>query len=68
MNKKILLDVGILFGKTMLESSKIQRFLCGEYEDGTARSLPDALDGVTKSPKSKKKKKKNKSKKKRYKI
>ena len=67
MNKKILLDAGILFGKTILESNKIQKFLCGEYDDGTARSLPDALNGVTKPPKSKKKKKK-KDKKKRYKI
>lgn len=68
MDKKILLDTGILICKTVLESNKMQKFLCGEYEDGTARSLPDALDGITKPPKSKKKKKKNKNKKKRYKI
>lgn len=65
MNKKILIDTGILLGKTILESDKIQKFLCGEYDDGTARTLPDALNGVRKSPKSKKKKKK---KKKRYKL
>lgn len=65
MNKKILIDTGILLGKTILESDKLQKFLCGEYDDGTARTLPDALNGVRKSPKSKKKKKK---KKKRYKL
>ena len=56
MNKKILIDTGILLGKTILESDKLQKFLCGEYDDGTARTLPDALNGVRKSPKSKKKK------------
>lgn len=67
MDKKILIDAGILFGKTILESDKIQKFLCGEYDDGTARNLPDALNGIRESPKSKKKKKKKKNKK-RYKL
>ena len=56
MNKKILIDTGILLGKTILESDKLQKFLCGEYDDGTARTLPDALKG------------KKKKKKKRYKL
>ena len=67
MDKKILIDAGILIGKTVMESEKMRKFLCGEYEDGTARSLPDALDGVTIPPKKKKKKNKKKSEK-RYKI
>lgn len=34
---------------------EVGHFLCGEYLDGTTRSVPDALSGEMKSPKQRKK-------------
>lgn len=56
----------------ILGNESVQKFLCGSYSDGSARSLPDALGDELYSPKQKrvkkmsKKKKKKKNKKKDY--
>lgn len=39
---------------------EVGHFLCGEYLDGTTRSVPDALSGEMKSPKQRKKEAKRK--------
>lgn len=39
---------------------EIGHFLCGEYLDGTTRSIPDALSGEMKSPKQRKKEERQK--------
>ena len=39
----------------LLSSENTRRLLCGEYTDGTPRSLIDAINGEYKSPKSKRK-------------
>lgn len=77
MAKKEVLKAAVLAASEIILSDKGKRFLCGEYTDGTTRSLPDAITGEIISPsdrlayeeskkkKSKKKKKKNKKKKKR---
>ena len=39
MDKKILIDAGILIGKTVMESEKMRKFLCGEYEDGMKKDI-----------------------------
>ena len=44
----------------ILGSKKVQRFLCGTYEDGDVRSLPDALKDEIRSPKQRHKKKNKK--------
>ena len=36
-------------------NGEVGRFLCGEYLDGTIRSVPDALSGEMRSPKQRKK-------------
>ena len=75
---KIIVDTIVSVTDGLLGSEKVQKFLCGQYSDGTPRSLPDALNDELYSPeqkkiknrneehkkKKKKKKKKNKKKKK----
>lgn len=39
----------------LVASSNTRRLICGEYSDGTPRSLVDAINGEYKSPKAKKK-------------
>ena len=39
-------------------SGKVGKFICGEYLDGTTRSIPDALAGEIKSPKQRRKEEK----------
>lgn len=41
-------------------SGKVGKFICGEYLDGTTRSIPDALAGEIKSPKQRRKEEKQK--------
>ena len=48
----------------ILGNESVQKFLCGSYSDGSARSLPDALGDELYSPKQKKVKKMSKKKKK----
>ena len=64
----VVIDVAVAAGAAVAGNEKINKFLCGTYADGTARSLPDAINGEIYSPeqkakayKKKKKKKKNKS-------
>lgn len=60
-------------GTAIVENESIRKMLCGTYSDGTARNIPDAINGEIYSPqqknnlekriaKRKKKKKKAKSK------
>lgn len=39
----------------LIASSNTRKLICGEYSDGTPRSLVDAINGEYKSPKDKKK-------------
>lgn len=48
--EEILKKVGDL-----VASSNTRKLICGEYSDGTPRSLVDAINGEYKSPKAKKK-------------
>ena len=47
-------------------SGKVGKFICGEYLDGTTRSIPDALAGEIKSPKQRRKEEKQKKEQLRY--
>ena len=47
-------------------SGKVGKFMCGEYLDGTTRSIPDALAGEIKSPKQRRKEEKQKKEQLRY--
>ena len=47
-------------------SGKVGQFICGEYLDGTTRSIPDALAGEIKSPKQRRKEEKQKKEQLRY--
>ena len=62
--EKAIIDTVIGITESLLGSDKVQKFLCGQYSDGTPRSLPDALNDELYSPKQKKNKNKNDKKKK----
>ena len=47
-------------------SGKVGKFMCGEYLDGTTRSIPDALAREIKSPKQRRKEEKQKKEQLRY--
>lgn len=47
-------------------SGKVGKFICGEYLDGSTRSIPDALAGELKSPKQKRKEEKQKKEQRQY--
>ena len=57
--EKIIIETAVGLVNGLLGSEKVQTFLCGQYSDGTPRSLPDALNDELYSPKQKKNKKKN---------
>ena len=65
--EKIIVDTILSVTDGLLGSEKVQTFLCGQYSDGTPRSLPDALNDELYSPQQKKNKKKNDEKKKKKK-
>ena len=65
--EKIIIDTILDVTNSLLESKKIQTFLCGQYSDGTPRSLPDALNDELYSPQQKKNKAYNENKKKKHK-
>ena len=69
MGKKDVVKGVVKAASEISLSEKGKRFLCGEYTDGTTRSLPDAITGEIISPKDRAayengKKKKSKKKKK----
>lgn len=69
MGKKDVVKGVVKAASEIILSEKGKRFLCGEYTDGTTRSLPDAITGEIISPKDRAayengKKKKTKKKKK----
>ena len=63
MTKEIV-DIAVAVLERAAKSEKIGKFICGEYLDGTTRSVADALSGEMVSPKEKKKKYKKKGQKK----
>lgn len=67
-----LIKNAISICSTLAGNENVKAFLCGTYSDGSARSLPDALNGELLSPKQKckrdKKKKGKKGKKKHVRI
>lgn len=60
------LEVGIAVVERALKSDAIGKFLCGEYTDGSVRSIPDAIRGEEESPKDRRKRAKKKNKRKGY--
>lgn len=60
---KDVINVAIALLEKATKSEKIGKFICGEYLDGTTRSVADALSGEMVSPKQKKKKYKKNGKK-----
>lgn len=68
MDKSDVIAVASAVIKKVTKSKDVKKFLCGEYLDGTTRSVADAITGEMVSPKQKRKKhKKNGKKKKKYK-
>jgi hypothetical protein len=59
--EKIKTAIAVATG--LLGNESVQKFLCGTYSDGSARSLPDALGDELYSPKQKRVKKMSKKKK-----
>ena len=57
---KMIVDTSVAIVDRLAGSENVKKFLCGTYEDGTARTLPDCLNNETMSPKAKKKKNKKK--------
>ena len=62
---EIILDA-VFTGAEKAVSGKVGKFICGEYLDGTTRSIPDALAGEIKSPKQRRKEEKQKKEQLRY--
>lgn len=58
------LDAAISIGEKLAKSKALKSFLWGSYSDGSPRSMTDALNDETLSPKQKKKKADKKKKKK----
>lgn len=52
------IELGLTVLELALGSKTINKCLCGEYTDGTTRSIPDAIRGESKSPKQKRKEEK----------
>ena len=51
MGKRDVVKGAVVAVSEIILSDKGKRFLCGEYTDGTTRSLPDAITGEIISPK-----------------
>lgn len=62
---EIILDAVFTVAEKVV-SGKVGKFICGEYLDGTTRSIPDALAGEIKSPKQRRKEEKQKKEQLRY--
>ena len=50
---KMIVDTSVAIVDKLAGSENVKKFLCGTYEDGTARTLPDCLNNETMSPKAK---------------
>lgn len=57
-----IITIGVKALSLLSKNKDFQRMICGEYSDGTPKSLFDLLSGETESPKQKKKKRKKKMK------
>lgn len=75
MEVKELLDLAVTVGKNLSADEGVKNWICGEYTDGSTRSLIDAMRGESISPKQwkklakyEKKQKKKHKKKKKYKY
>lgn len=58
------LDAALKVAELVLDNETVGKYLCGQYTDGSVRSIPDAIRGERENPVKKKKKKKKKGKKK----
>ena len=58
------LDAALKVAEIVLDNETVGKYLCGQYSDGSVRSIPDAIRGERENPIKKKKKKKKKGKKK----
>ena len=58
------LDAALKVAELVLDNETVGKYLCGQYSDGSVRSIPDAIRGERENPVKKKKKKKKKRKKK----
>ena len=53
MDKSDVIAVASAVIKKVTKSKDVKKFLCGEYLDGTTRSVADAITGEMVSPKQK---------------
>lgn len=61
------MDIGVITAGVnaiidVVTNEKLQKTFLGTYDDGSIRSVPDAVNNVTKSPKAREKKKKKRKK------
>lgn len=52
---KIIVDGIVAVSEKLLKNEDLQKMICGQYSDGSPRSIPDAINGELMSPKEKKK-------------
>ena len=63
MTVKEIIPIAVAVIEAAASNKTIGKFVCGEYTDGSVRSMADAIRGEVDNPKGKKKKKKHKKKK-----
>ena len=52
---KIIVDGIVAVSEKLVKNEDLQKMICGQYCDGSPRSIPDAINGELMSPKEKKK-------------
>jgi hypothetical protein len=62
MSKEVIIETAVAVATKLCGSEEFKSFTLGTYNDGTARSLPDAISGETMSPNEKRKAEKAKQK------
>ena len=62
MTAKEIIPIAVAVIEAAASNKTIGKFVCGEYTDGSVRSMADAIRGEVDNPKGKKKKKHKKKK------
>lgn len=60
MTAKEIIPIAVAFVEAAAKNKSVGKFVCGEYTDGSVRSMVDAIRGEVTSPSDMKKKKKHK--------
>lgn len=58
MTAKEIIPIAVAFVEAAAKNKSVGKFVCGEYTDGSVRSMVDAIRGEVTSPSDVKKKKK----------